>query len=163
MEGVTNLQGGGKLSKGALILFAIVQVVAFKFVLQHLQNSGLLEVPSWVPGIDRGNCGHYKPREYIVTSRRVITPEGTFPAASKLPSSTMGRSETVQALALQISESWTAHTLNASRRQHIIGFGAAGYALMHNPLAETLSTKIDRHLRSLAVLQSMSRMAGFGR
>ena len=80
-----------------------------------------------------------------------------------LPSSTMRRSETVQALALQISESWTAHTLNASRRQHIIGFGAAGYALMHNPLAETLSTKIDRHLRSLAVLQSMSRMAGFGR
>jgi len=76
---------GGTFSKGTLIFFAVIQVVGLKFVLQHLQKSGFIEVPAWVPYIDRSNCGLYKPLEYIVTSRKVITPDGTFPAASTPP------------------------------------------------------------------------------
>lgn len=76
---------GATFSKTTLAFFAIVQVIGLKFVLQHLQNAGLIEVPSWVPYIDRSNCGHYKPLEYIVTSRKVITPDGTFPAAGEPP------------------------------------------------------------------------------
>ena len=71
-------------TRGTLIFFAVVQVGALGFLLQHLQTSGFIEVPSWVPFMNRNNCGLYKPLEYIVTSRRVVTPDGTFPAAGQL-------------------------------------------------------------------------------
>ena len=70
-------------SKGTIIFFGLVQLVALKFLLQHLQNGGLIEVPAWIPYIDHSNCGLYKPLEYIITSRKVSTPDGTFPAAGE--------------------------------------------------------------------------------
>ena len=70
-------------SKGTIIFFGLIQIIALKFLLQHLQNAGLIEVPAWIPYIDHSNCGLFKPLEYIVTSRKVSTPDGTFPAAGK--------------------------------------------------------------------------------
>ena len=70
-------------SKGTIIFFGLIQLVALKYLLQHLQNSGLIEVPAWIPYIDHSNCGLFKPLEYIVTSRKVVTPDGTFPAAGE--------------------------------------------------------------------------------
>lgn len=70
-------------SKGTIIFFGLIQLVALKYLLQHLQNSGLIEVPAWIPYIDHSNCGLFKPLEYIVTSSKVVTPEGTFPAAGE--------------------------------------------------------------------------------
>ena len=70
-------------SKGTIIFFGLIQLVALKYLLQHLQNAGLIEVPAWIPYIDHSNCGLFKPLEYIVTSRKVITPDGTFPAAGE--------------------------------------------------------------------------------
>ena len=95
-------------SRGTLIFFAVVQVIGLKWVLQHLQNSGFVEVPPWVPFIDRSNCGLYKPLEYIVTSRKVITPDGTFPAAGEQSFSTAWRfrgSRTLMPQAIQSMQS----------------------------------------------------------
>ncbi len=83
-------------SRGTLIFFAVVQVIGLKWVLQHLQNSGFVEVPPWVPFIDRSNCGLYKPLEYIVTSRSVVTADGTFAAAGEQLSCSAWRSEMIE-------------------------------------------------------------------
>ena len=44
---------GAIFSMTTVALCAIVQVIGLTFVLQHLQNAGLIEGPTWVPYIDR--------------------------------------------------------------------------------------------------------------
>jgi hypothetical protein len=73
--------GGPTFSRTVLIIFGVVQIVAIKLLLQRLQDTGLISLPSWVPYIDRPNCGHLRQFEYVLVSRKVVTPEGVIPAA----------------------------------------------------------------------------------
>ncbi len=72
---------GPMLSRGTLLVFAVIQVFAAKLLVQRLQDIGLLEVPPWVPFFSSQNCGHLKEYEYVLVSRNVITPEGISAAA----------------------------------------------------------------------------------
>ena len=73
--------GGASFTKGTILFFSIMQLIALKLLLQRLQDAGIIEVPAWVPYIDHSNCGHIKAFEYVIISRSVVTPEGIFPAA----------------------------------------------------------------------------------
>lgn len=75
--------GGATFSRTVITLFAVLQVFALKLLLQRFQDSGLIELPAWVPFFDKSNCGHVKAFEYVITSRNVITPDGIFPAAGE--------------------------------------------------------------------------------
>ena len=75
--------GGATFTRTALTIFVVLQVFAAKLLLQRFQDSGLIELPSWVPFFDKSNCGHQKAFEYVITSRNVITPDGILAAAGK--------------------------------------------------------------------------------
>ena len=79
--------GGSTFSRTAITIFVVLQVFAIKLLLQRFQDSGLIELPSWVPFFDKSNCGHQKAFEYVITSRNVITPDGIFPAAGEISAS----------------------------------------------------------------------------
>ena len=73
--------GGPTFSRTVIALFLIVQIVAIKLLVQKFQDTGLISLPSWVPFIDKANCGHLREYEYVLVGRKVVTPDGVVPAA----------------------------------------------------------------------------------
>ena len=73
--------GGPTFSRVVVVIFLGVQLVAIKFLLQKFQDTGLITLPSWVPFIDKANCGHLREFEYVLVGRKVVTPDGVIPAA----------------------------------------------------------------------------------
>lgn len=74
------------MTRGTLFVFLAIQIFAAKLLLQRLQDVGVLEIPAWVPFFAHQNCGHLKEYEYVLVSRKIVTPDGIAAAAGEVHS-----------------------------------------------------------------------------